>query len=111
MSVLPSALGEAPTRRTAPTNRGDGGHDLSQLELVQDGGLAGRVKAHLRGEQREAASPGRPAATRAPDEPAVLTMRIRISFLAISRDSSLLIVRPIVGTRRGRLGVERVCYK
>ena len=27
------------------TDRGDGGHDLAKLELVQDGGLAGGVEA------------------------------------------------------------------
>ena len=31
------------------TDRGDGGHDLAKLELVEDGGLASGVKTDLRG--------------------------------------------------------------
>jgi hypothetical protein len=33
------------------TYGGDRGDDLAQLELVQDGGLAGGVQAHCRGRE------------------------------------------------------------
>jgi len=34
------------------TNRGDGRHDLAQLQLIQDGGLTRGVEPDLRGERR-----------------------------------------------------------
>jgi hypothetical protein len=39
----------------ARTNGGNGGHDFAQLQLVQDGRLAGRVKPHLEGGQEPVA--------------------------------------------------------
>jgi hypothetical protein len=105
------------TQRPPPTDGGDGGHDLAELQLVQDGGLAGSVQPHLRGSGEKGCSttrPGAPHRLRAllralltPNNPP--TMRMRISFFAISRDSSLLMVSPmsapVCSFREARLAI------
>lgn len=87
------------------TNGGDGGHNLSQLELVEDGCLTSSIQANLQQEQASAPSPGLPDSCPQPSGAVPWpnrTIRILISFLAMSRLSSLEMVRPMAaaaGTR------------
>jgi hypothetical protein len=65
-----TAGGAKPVNRALGlTNGGDGGHDLAQLQLVQDGGLAGRVQPHLQREKGGRSEQGLPPLQPPPRRP------------------------------------------
>lgn len=77
------------------TDGGDGCHNLTQLQLVQDCGFTSSIQPNLHQEDLSMLSEAACAATM---KQLTRTMRILISFLAMRRASSLEMVRPMAFT-------------